>query len=111
METPQRPLLPKNVTLDDVKKLVLQHGKLTELTVRRDNESYTGLFKKPTLAILSACAAKSDDPIASARLMYNSCKVVVDEEVEKDDELLVGMFTLVGKLFRTVQGEVGEVYA
>lgn len=109
METPKP--LPKNVTPDDVKKLVLQHGKLTELTVRRDGESFTGLFKKPTLAILSACAAKSDDPIGAARLMYNSCKVVVDAEVENDDELLVAMFGAVGRLFRTLQAEVGEVYA
>lgn len=109
METPKP--LPKNVTPDDVKKLVLQHGKLTELTVKRDGKSYTGLFKKPTLAVLSACATKSDDPIAAARLMYNSCKVVVDEEVEKEDELLVAMFGGVGKLFRTLQAEVGEEYA
>lgn len=109
MDTPKRPL-PKNVTEADLKKLVMEHGKLYPVTVRREGQSFTGLFKKPTLAILGAASTK-DDPIAQGTLMYNSCVKAVDPEVTDDEELKLAMINGVAKLFNILQAEVGEAYA
>lgn len=108
-ETKSRPL-PKHVTEADLKKLVLEHGPLFPVTVKRDGETFTGLFKKPSLGIISAASTKEDN-IAQGKLMYNSCVKAIDPEVEQDDELMLGMISGVGKLFRVLQAEVGEPYA
>lgn len=103
--------LPEGVSEEDVAKLVRKHGQVYPLTVRRDKASYTGLFRKPTLADMSAAASVgTDNPMAAGELLYNSCKLAVDPAMDNDDEVKVAAINGVGKLFRILEAEVGEPF-
>ncbi|MBS1940882.1 MAG: hypothetical protein JST38_08400 [Bacteroidetes bacterium] len=103
--------LPEGFTAERVKELARQHGAVYPVHVRKDGRIFTGLFKKPTLSIMSAAAAMGgDDAIKQGRVMYTNCKLAVDPQVDQDEELLFGMITGVGRLFKVLAAEVGEPF-
>ena len=105
------PKLPAGVTDAELKVLVKKHGPLYPISVTRGSKTYTGLFTKPDLAIMGAAASVGkDDPIASGTILYNSCKVKVDPEMDADDEVKFGAIRSVNGLFKLLQAEVGEAF-
>ncbi|MBS1940309.1 MAG: hypothetical protein JST38_05475 [Bacteroidetes bacterium] len=102
--------LPEGVTDADVANLKRTHGSVHRIAVKVDGKEYVGLFKKPDLNILSAAASLAgSDPIASAELVYNSCKLRADKGMDEDAEVHVAAMGAVGKLFRQLEAEVGEL--
>lgn len=102
--------LPEGVTEADVAALKRTHGTVHRIAVKVDGKEYVGLFKKPDLSILSAAASVgAGDPIASAELVYNSCKLRADKGMDEDAEVHVAAMGAVGKLFRQLEAEVGEL--
>lgn len=109
--TPDRPL-PQGVTAEQLQELVRKHGTVYPVYVRKDERVITGLFRKPDLAVMGAAAsAGTHDPIAGGRVIYNTCKLVVDPEMDSDDEVRLAATGQVGKLFRILEAEVGEPFA
>lgn len=103
--------LPAGVTPEQAKELARKHGAVYPVTVRKNKKAYVGLFKRPTLSILSAAAASAgDDAIRQGQVLYANCKLAVDPEVDQDEELLFGMITGVGSLFKVLAAEVGEPF-
>jgi hypothetical protein len=103
--------LPAGISEADLKKLVLQHGPLIPIRVMKDGATHTGLFKRPTLTMLSASAATgSNDPVKGLEVLYNTCKVKVDPAMDEDDEVRFAAMKSVNGLFRVLEGEVGEAY-
>ncbi len=101
--------LPQGVTPEDLKRLTLENPTgVYPVRVKKDDKVFVGLFRKPTLVDMSAAASMAHDPMASAELLYNSCKRMVDPEMDSDDEVHFKAITLVGQLFRVLEGEVGE---
>lgn len=103
-------VLPQGVTPDELKKLTAQHGPLFPVTVRSGDKALTGLFKKPKLEVI-ALAATKNDPVSQGKLIFNTCKVVIDPEMETIDEAFAKALGLVANLFQVWEGEVGEPYA
>lgn len=101
--------LPEGVTDGHVAAWKREHGKVHRVAVTKDGKVYVGLFKKPTLTIMSAAASVGNDPIAQGDLVYNSCKLAVDPGMDSDDEVHLAAMKLVGGLFRALEGEVGEL--
>lgn len=103
--------LPTNVTEEQLQELVRKHGTVYPVYVKKDDRTVCGLFKKPDLAIMGAAAsAGTNDPVKAGQLIYNSCKLVVDPEMDSDDEVKMAAMNQVGKLFRLLEGEVGEPF-
>lgn len=103
--------LPDGVTDEQVQALVRRHGKVYPVRVAVDNQEYVGLFRKPTLADMSAASSlAATDPIGSNRLVYNSCKLVADKGMDENEEVLVAAMSKVAGLFRILQAEVGEPF-
>lgn len=105
------PKLPAGVDAEQLKKLEAQHGKLKAITVVRDGEHYVGLFKKPTLAIMSAANAHTKEELAMGVFLYENCKVVADPVFDTDDEVKLAAIRGVGQLFRLLEVRVGEACA
>lgn len=104
--------MPEGLTEADVKKLVMQHGQLYPITVKKDGRRITGLFKKPTLSIMAAAnAGGGADLVKVGTIVFNSCKVHVPAEMESDDEVKLAALNKVGGLFRVLEAEVGEPFA
>lgn len=103
--------LPDGVTEEQLTKFARQHGQVFPVRVRKDDKQYCGLFRKPKLSDMSAAASMvSSDPMAAGDLVYNSCKLAADAEMDSDDEVHLKAMTLVQTLFRTLEGEVGEAF-
>ena len=103
--------LPDGVTEEQLAILERKNGKLKAITVKRDDEVYVGLFKKPTLAILSAANSVSKEELAMGQFMYENCKVQVDPIFDTDDEVKLAAIRGVGQLFRVLEVQVGEASA
>lgn len=102
--------LPEGITDADVAQFKRTHGSVHRIAVPVDGKVYVGIFKKPDLSILSAAASVgAGDPIASAELVYNSCKLAADKAMDEDAEVHVAAMGAVGKLFRQLEAEVGEL--
>lgn len=106
-----QPKLPQGVTPEEVKRLIAKHGTLYPITVSKDGKTYVGLFKKPTLVIISAAMPHVEsDPLKAGETIYNNCKVAIDPEIDQDDELKVGVMGACGRLFQVAQAQVGEPF-
>lgn len=113
MTPDQTKRLPEGVTPEQLTQWQRKHGadKVFPVKVKKGGKEHIGVFRKPNLTDMSAAASVGQgNPMASAELLYNSCKLAVDPEVEQDDELKFGMMTGVGKLFRVLEAEVGEPF-
>lgn len=103
--------LPQGVSEEQLKKLVAKHGLVYPVHVRKDGAVLTGLFRKPTLADMSAAASVgAGNPLAAGELLYNSCKLAVDPAMDNDEEVRLSAINGVGKLFRILEAEVGEPF-
>lgn len=101
--------LPQGVTPEEIKKLLAKHKELHPITVKADGRTICGLFKKPTLSILSAAAAAgASDPLKAGEVIYTNCKVLADAEMDTNEEVHLAAITQVNGLFRILQAEVGE---
>lgn len=113
MSQDQTKRLPEGVTPEQLTQWQRKHGadKVFPVRVKKDGKEFVGVFRKPNLTDMSAAASVGQgNPMASAELLYNSCKLAVDPEIEADDELKFGAMTGVGKLFRVLEAEVGEPF-
>lgn len=109
--TKEKKRLPDGVTEEQLTQWLRKHGKVYPVRVKKDDAEHLGLFRKPDLSDMSAAASVGQsNPIASAELLYNSCKLAVDPAMDSDDEVKFGAYSQVGKLFRVLEGEVGEPY-
>lgn len=102
--------LPEGVTLEKLKALEAKHGLVYPIRQVDGDKVYRGLFRKPTLADMSAAASLGNDQIAAGRLVYESCKLAVDPGVEDNEEVLLAFIKGVNKLFRSLEAEVGEPF-
>lgn len=106
------PRLPMGMDPEQVRELVRKHGTVYPVSVRKDEVTYTGLFKKPTLSIMSAAAsAAGSDPLRSGEVLYKNCKLVADPEMDTDEEVHLAAIGGVNRLFRLLEAEVGEPLA
>lgn len=102
--------LPDGVTDEQVQAFIRRHGKVYTVSVEVDGQRHVGLFRKPTLADMSAASSlAATDPIGSNRVVYNSCKLVADPGMDTNEEALVAAMNKVAGLFRILQAEVGEL--
>lgn len=102
--------LPEGVTDADVAQLKRAHGRVHRVAVKADAKEYVGLFKTPDLSILSAAASvAASDPVAAAELVYTSCKLAADKGMDEEAEVHVAAMGAVGRLFRQLEAEVGEL--
>jgi hypothetical protein len=101
--------LPQGVTEQQLTQWKRQHGKVYTVTVPQGDHVIRGLFKKPTLAILSAAASVgANDPIAAGSMVYESCKLAADVEMDTDEEVRLAAIKSVQGLFQQLTAEVGE---
>ncbi len=109
-ETTEKRKLPEGVTEQQLAEWQRKYGadKVFPIRVRKGDKEYVGTFRKPTLSDMSAAASVGQsNPMASAELLFNSCKLAVDPMMESDDEVKFGAMQGVGKLFRILDAEVG----
>jgi hypothetical protein len=105
--------LPDGVTEEQLTKWKRVHGadKVFPVRVTKDGKTYVGVFRKPDLSDMSAAASVGqNNPVGSAELLYNSCKLAVDPQMDSDDEVKFGAMTGVGRMFRVLEAEVGEAF-
>lgn len=104
---------PDGVTKEQVEQWRRKHGadKVFPVRVPKDGKVYVGVFRKPDLSDMSAAASVGQgSAVDSAELLYNSCKLAVDPQMDSDDEVKFGAMMGVGKLFRVLEAEVGEPF-
>ncbi|MCW5900489.1 MAG: hypothetical protein KIT10_14590 [Flavobacteriales bacterium] len=103
--------LPDGVTQEQMNQLARQHGQVFPVRVKKDGKQFCGLFRKPKLSDMSAAAAVGmNDPLAAGDLVYNSCKLAADPEMDSDDEVHLAAVKSVQSLFRVLEAEVGEAF-
>lgn len=103
--------LPEGVTEEQVTQWVRRHKQVFPIEVAKDEVIILGLFRKPTLADMSAAASVGvNSPMAAGELLYKSCKLAVDPAMDSDDEVMVGAINAVSSLFKVLQGKVGEPF-
>lgn len=101
--------LPQGISEAKLKSLKAQHGKVYAVNIPYAGKVVRGLFKKPTLAILSASASISaTDPVGAGAMVYESCKLAVDPEMDDVDEVKLAAIMAVQGLFEKLTAEVGE---
>lgn len=101
--------LPEGVTSEQVKQWTRKHKAVYPIRIDTGHGVVVGLFRKPTLSDMSAAASVgTGNPMAAGELLYNSCKLAVDPELETDDEAKVAAINGVSRLFRILEAEVGE---
>lgn len=95
----------------DIEALKREHGELFKIEMETDDgKTVAGIFKKPTIKVLSAVAKTAEtDKIKAALVMYNQCKVEVDPEIEASDELKLSAAEAVGDLFKRYTASVKKV--
>lgn len=108
--TPKEVQLPAGVTEAQVAELKRTHGSVHRVAVPKDGKVYVGLFRKPDLSVMSAAASVgTSDPIAAGEVVYKSCKLAADPEMDNDGEVHLAAMGAVGNLFRQLEAEVGEL--
>ncbi|MBL8002392.1 MAG: hypothetical protein JNL05_10560 [Flavobacteriales bacterium] len=108
--------LPKGTTDEQLKALIAKHVTVHPITVTKDGQSYTALLKKPTIAVMAAATVASQatpgaiDVYKMGQVIYRSCMLVADPEIDLDEELLAGAMLKASQLFKAAQAELGEPY-
>lgn len=103
--------LPQGVTEQQLTQWKRQHGKVYPINVHYKGNVVRGLFRKPTLAMISASAPMlQTDPVGAMALTYESCKLAADPEFDTVDELKLAAYTAVQRLWESITAEVGEPY-
>jgi hypothetical protein len=104
--------LPDGVTDEQLTQFQRKHGEVFPVRVRKDDKQFCGLFRKPKLSDMSAAQSLvSSDPMASGDLVYNSCKLAADPEMDSDEEVHLAAVKGVQRLFRVLEVEVGEAFS
>ena len=105
--------LPAGVTGAMVKQMRQKHGKLLIVTVESEQtpdfeiegeelvfaeetdkevKTHVAIFKMPELGLLGEVTKKSKtDEMAALKLMFNGCKLAVDEEIINDTSLYLSV--------------------
>ncbi len=103
--------LPEGLAEEQLTQLVRKHGQVYPVRVPKDGLVHVGLFRKPTLADMSAAASVgTGNPMAAGELLYNTCKLAVDPALDSDDEVKLSAINAVSKLFKVLEAEVGEPF-
>ena len=94
----------------EIANLKAKWGKIYTLSVKKNNKTYTALVRKPDIEVMSACESLGENrKIDSAILAFNSCVLMQDEGIAKDDEIKLNISTQLQGLFKSLEVEIKEL--
>lgn len=91
-------------------ELKAKFGEVYEIEVEKDGKIIKGYFKKPNLQIISAASKYSiDDPIRSGEILFDSCWLDGDEDMNKDDEVKLAAMGALSNLFELLEAKIKKL--
>lgn len=99
--------MPSTVTEDMVRMWKAKHRKVVSISVDDDGEEFTGFFRRPDMATMSAVVsvAKSDE-MKAANTLFANCWLGGDELIKEDAALKMAMM---GRLQTLLEVKVREL--
>lgn len=89
-------------------------GRVHEITVDAGDKKLKAYFRHPTLDVILAATSKADlnsgnGATAAGSVLYESLRLKVDPEIEKDDEAKLGCYQRLAGLFKAKTAEIKEL--
>jgi hypothetical protein len=89
-------------------------GRIHEVEIQSGEKTLLGYFRHPDINVILAASSKTNPATGEGGLdagavMYESLKLKVDPEIEKDDEAKIGCYTVLAGLFKIKQAQIKEL--
>lgn len=93
--------------IDALKK---KYGRVYEITIEDDGATYTGYFRRPDMATLSAFTKLSQtDPAKAAHTLVANCMVDGDDAIKEDPILMINAAGSFGSIINKVKASLKNV--
>jgi len=106
-------ILAGGVSQDQINAWKKQHGDIYAIDVNTDDKGKnkaTGYFKKPNLAIIGAASKYIEtDPMQSSAIMFDSCWLGGDPEMQNVDEVKASAMGKLGELFKIREASIKKL--
>lgn len=100
-------ILPSKAEIDTLKK---KHGKVFQITVKKDGKDYHALIRKPKITDLQiASASEKKKPFTFNASIWANCKITGDPAIEADEDLLMGAYSQIDEVIATAEASIKEV--
>lgn len=86
------------LTPDAIDKLKAKHGRLFQVDIADGSDTYSAIFKEPTMDILSAAGAVGKtDEIKASMVLYENCLIAADDAIKSRDMLKMQVVAAIGE--------------
>ncbi len=87
--------------------LKAKHGYLSLITVTDNTKEYQGIFKEPTMDILSAVTALSkQDEVKASLALFDNCLVQCDEEMKQRPRIKLSAIAQLSETMKPLEGHI-----
>jgi len=86
-----------------------------EISIKRDEKTFKCVISNPNRFVIQAAMAKmikssgEMDMVAAGEIVYNSCKISGDKEIDEDERLLVSVFLQCAQAIEIAEAEIKKI--